>query len=312
MITYIIRRLLILVIVVFAVTLIAFSMVHLTPGDPARIVAGINASQEDIDRISEKLGLDKPLYVQYLDYMNGLIRGDFGTSIRTGRSVAEQLFTRYPATFELAVGGMLIALSISIVGGVVAATHHNTIIDNLTMVGALFGVSMPSFWRGLMLMFLFSLFLGWLPVSGRGDPFTLSWIRHLLLPAVTLGIGTAAYLVRLVRSNMLEILNEEYIKTARSKGLRETYVIYRHALKNALIPIITMAGMQFGYLLGGTVVIETVFAWPGLGRYMINSIFARDFPAVQGTILMLAVTFSLVNLLVDLAYAFLDPRIRYS
>lgn len=312
MLTYIIRRLLILVIVVFAVTVIAFSMVHLTPGDPARIVAGINASQEDIDRISEKLGLDKPLYVQYLDYMNGLIRGDFGTSIRTGRSVAKQLFTRYPATFELAVGGMLIALSISIVGGVVAATHHNTIIDNLTMIGALFGVSMPSFWRGLMLMFLFSLFLGWLPVSGRGDPFTLSWIRHLILPAVTLGIGTAAYLVRLVRSNMLEILNEEYIETARSKGLRETYVIYRHALKNALIPIITMAGMQFGYLLGGTVVIETVFAWPGLGRYMINSIFARDFPAVQGTILMLAVTFALVNLLVDLAYAFLDPRIRYS
>lgn len=312
MLTYIIRRLLILVIVVFAVTVIAFSMVHLTPGDPARIVAGINASQEDVDRISEKLGLDKPLYVQYLDYMNGLIRGDFGTSIRTGRSVAKQLFTRYPATFELAVGGMLIALSISIVGGVVAATHHNTIIDNLTMIGALFGVSMPSFWRGLMLMFLFSLFLGWLPVSGRGDPFTLSWIRHLILPAVTLGIGTAAYLVRLVRSNMLEILNEEYIETARSKGLRETYVIYRHALKNALIPIITMAGMQFGYLLGGTVVIETVFAWPGLGRYMINSIFARDFPAVQGTILMLAVTFALVNLLVDLAYAFLDPRIRYS
>lgn len=312
MLTYIIRRLLILVVVVFAVTIIAFSMVHLTPGDPARIVAGINASQEDIDRISEKLGLNKPLYVQYLDYMNGLIRGDFGTSIRTGRSVAEQLFTRYPATFELAVGGMLIALSISIVGGVVAATHHNTIIDNLTMIGALFGVSMPSFWRGLMLMFLFSLFLGWLPVSGRGDPFTLNWIRHLILPAVTLGIGTAAYLVRLVRSNMLEILNEEYIETARSKGLRETYVIYRHALKNALIPIITMAGMQFGYLLGGTVVIETVFAWPGLGRYMINSIFARDFPAVQGTILMLAVTFALVNLLVDLAYAFLDPRIRYS
>ncbi len=312
MLTYIIRRLLILVVVVFAVTIIAFSMVHLTPGDPARIVAGINASQEDIDRISEKLGLNKPLYVQYLDYMTGLIRGDFGTSIRTGRSVAEQLFTRYPATFELAVGGMLIALSISIVGGVVAATHHNTIIDNLTMIGALFGVSMPSFWRGLMLMFLFSLFLGWLPVSGRGDPFTLNWIRHLILPAVTLGIGTAAYLVRLVRSNMLEILNEEYIETARSKGLRETYVIYRHALKNALIPIITMAGMQFGYLLGGTVVIETVFAWPGLGRYMINSIFARDFPAVQGTILMLAVTFALVNLLVDLAYAFLDPRIRYS
>lgn len=312
MLAYIVRRLLILVVVVFAVTLIAFSMVHLTPGDPARIMAGINASQEDVDLISEKLGLDKPLYAQYVDYMNGLLRGDFGTSIRTGRPVAEQLFTRYPATFELAIGGMLIALSISIVGGVVAATHHNTIIDNLTMVGALFGVSMPSFWRGLMLMFLFSLFLGWLPVSGRGNPFTLSWIRHLILPAVTLGIGTAAYLVRLVRSNMLEILNEEYIKTARSKGLRETYVIYRHALKNALIPIITMAGMQFGYLLGGTVVIETVFAWPGLGRYMINSIFARDFPAVQGTIFMLAVTFALVNLLVDLAYAFLDPRIRYS
>ena len=312
MLTYIIRRLLILVVVVLAVTVIAFSMIHMVPGNPARIMAGINASSEDIELMSKKLGLHRPLYVQYFDYMSGLVRGDFGTSIRTGRPVAHQLFTRYPATFELAVVGMFIAMSIAVIGGVVAATHHNTLIDNLTMAGALFGVSMPSFWRGLMLMFLFSLLLGWLPVSGRGTPFTLEWIKHIILPAVTLGIGSAAYLVRLIRSSMLEILNEEYIKTARSKGLKERYVIYRHALKNAFIPIVTMAGMQFGYLLGGTVVIETVFAWPGVGRLIINSVFARDFPTVQGAILMLALSFALVNLLVDLTYAFLDPRIRYS
>ncbi|MBS3737126.1 ABC transporter permease [Candidatus Bipolaricaulota bacterium] len=312
MLTYIVRRLFILVVVVLAVTIIAFSMVHLIPGNPAQIMAGINASPEDVKMMSKKLGLNKPLYIQYIDYMNGLLHGDFGTSIRTGRSVAHQLLTRYPATFELAVVSIFIALSVSIIGGVTAATHHNTFIDNLTMLGALFGVSMPSFWRGLMLMFLFSLLLGWLPVSGRGDPYTLEWLRHLILPSVALGVGSAAYLVRLVRSNMLEILNEEYIKTARSKGLRETFVIYRHALKNAFIPIVTMAGMQFGYLLGGTVVIETVFAWPGLGRLMINSIFARDFPSIQGAVLMLAVSFALVNLIVDLTYAFLDPRIRYS
>jgi len=308
---YVVRRLMILVLIVFAVTVIAFAMMHMVPGNPARIMAGLDASEEDIALMEKKLGLDRPLYAQYLDYMGGLIRGDFGQSIRTGRSVSKILFSRYPATLELALTAILMALIVSIFGGVIAATHHNTIVDNFTMIGALFGVSMPSFWRGLMLMFLFSLILGWLPASGRGTPFTLAGLKHLVLPAVTLGIGSAAYLVRLIRSSMLEILNEEYVRTARSKGLRERSVIYKHALKNALIPIVTMTGMQFGYLLGGAVVIETVFAWPGVGRLMINSVFARDFPVVQGAILMLAVSFSLVNLFVDLAYAFLDPRIRY-
>lgn len=311
MLAYVVRRLMILVLIVFAVTVIAFAMMHMVPGNPARIMAGLDASEEDIALMEKKLGLDRPLYAQYLDYMGGLIRGDFGQSIRTGRSVSKILFSRYPATLELALTAILMALIVSIFGGVIAATHHNTIVDNFTMIGALFGVSMPSFWRGLMLMFLFSLILGWLPASGRGTPFTLAGLKHLVLPAVTLGIGSAAYLVRLIRSSMLEILNEEYVRTARSKGLRERSVIYKHALKNALIPIVTMTGMQFGYLLGGAVVIETVFAWPGVGRLMINSVFARDFPVVQGAILMLAVSFSLVNLFVDLAYAFLDPRIRY-
>jgi len=301
-----------LVFILFAVSVLTFLMVHLVPGDPARVMAGIDASQEDIELMRKKLGLDLPLHVQYLRYIGAVLRGDLGESIRTGRPLAESLLARFPATAELAVISLLIALLIAIPAGVISATKANTMWDYLTMTTAVLGVSMPSFWRGLMLMLLFSLTLRWLPASGRGEPFlSWEWLRHIILPSFTLGLGAAAMLSRLTRSSLLEVLNQNYVTTARSKGLPERRVVMRHALRNALIPVVTMAGMQFGWLLGGTVVIESVFAWPGIGRLLVHSIFARDFPVIRGGVLLMAASFSLINLAVDLLYGILDPRIRY-
>lgn len=298
--------------ILFAVSVLTFLMVHLVPGDPARVMAGIDASQEDIELMRKKLGLDLPLHVQYLRYIGAVLRGDLGESIRTGRPLAESLLARFPATAELAVISLLIALLIAIPAGVISATKANTMWDYLTMTTAVLGVSMPSFWRGLMLMLLFSLTLRWLPASGRGEPFlSWEWLRHIILPSFTLGLGAAAMLSRLTRSSLLEVLNQNYVTTARSKGLPERRVVMRHALRNALIPVVTMAGMQFGWLLGGTVVIESVFAWPGIGRLLVHSIFARDFPVIRGGVLLMAASFSLINLAVDLLYGILDPRIRY-
>ncbi|HAF70649.1 TPA: hypothetical protein DCL37_04785 [Candidatus Acetothermia bacterium] len=312
MLAYIVRRLLYLVFILFAVSVLTFLMVHLVPGDPARVMAGIDASQEDIELMRKKLGLDLPLHVQYLRYIGAVLRGDLGESIRTGRPLAESLLARFPATAELAVISLLIALLIAIPAGVISATKANTVWDYLTMTTAVLGVSMPSFWRGLMLMLLFSLTLRWLPASGRGEPFlSWEWLRHIILPSLTLGLGAAAMLSRLTRSSLLEVLNQNYVTTARSKGLSERRVVMRHALRNALIPVVTMAGMQFGWLLGGTVVIESVFAWPGIGRLLVHSIFARDFPVIRGGVLLMAASFSLINLAVDLLYGLLDPRIRY-
>ncbi|KUK27111.1 MAG: Glutathione transport system permease protein GsiC [Acetothermia bacterium 64_32] len=301
-----------MVFILFAVSVLTFLMVHLVPGDPARVMAGIDASQEDIELMRKKLGLDLPLHVQYLRYIGAVLRGDLGESIRTGRPLAESLLARFPATAELAVISLLIALLIAIPAGVISATKANTVWDYLTMTTAVLGVSMPSFWRGLMLMLLFSLTLRWLPASGRGEPFlSWEWLRHIILPSLTLGLGAAAMLSRLTRSSLLEVLNQNYVTTARSKGLSERRVVMRHALRNALIPVVTMAGMQFGWLLGGTVVIESVFAWPGIGRLLVHSIFARDFPVIRGGVLLMAASFSLINLAVDLLYGLLDPRIRY-
>ena len=297
--------------VALVVVTLAFFVGALVPGDIAQSIAGLEASEEDVRLIREKYGLDQPLAVQYLRYLSGLLHGDLGRSIRTRRSVFSEVTARYPATMELALTSVALSLVLSAVLGTRAAVRLNSLVDVSTMIGALFGVSMPAFWRGLMLMLVFALFLRWFPPSGRGAPFTLDGLRHLVLPASTLIMGGAAYLTRMMRSSMLEVLHEDYVQTARSKGLAEQIVLYKHALRNALLPVITMAGVQFGHLLGGTVVIETVFAWPGMGRLMIEAILSKDYPIVQGAVLFFAISLVLVNLLVDLSYALLDPRIRY-
>jgi ABC-type dipeptide/oligopeptide/nickel transport system permease component len=297
--------------VVFAVITFTFFMGALVPGDIAQLIAGLEASEQDVQLIRDKYGLDEPLVVQYVDYLVRLVQGDLGRSIRTKRLVSDEVLSRYPATMQLAVTSTLLSFLFAIVLGSWAAIHFNGPIDTGTMFGALIGVSMPAFWRGLMLMLVFSLFLGWLPASGRGVPMSLDGLKHLVLPVCTLTMGGAATLTRLTRSSMLEVLSQNYIVTARGKGLSCLRVNYQHALRNALLPVVTMAGVQFGALLGGTVVIENVFAWPGLGRLMIESILSKDFPVVQGAVLIFAISLAVVNLAIDLSYVALDPRIRY-
>jgi peptide/nickel transport system permease protein len=255
--------------------------------------------------VRTEFGLDQPVYIQYFNWLGNVLRGDFGYSFRTDRPVLDEILTRLPATLQLALAGMLVALVIAIPVGIISATRQYSAVDNLSMFGALLGVSMPNFWLGLLLIMFFSVHLGWLPVFGRGG------IEHLILPAITLGTGMAAITTRLMRSSMLEVLRQDYIRTARAKGLSEKVVICKHALKNALIPVVTVVGLQFGFLLEGAVIVEVIFAWPGIGRLLVDSIFARDFPVIQGCILFIAVMFVFVNLLVDSSYTYLDPKIRY-
>ncbi|MBT9161889.1 MAG: nickel ABC transporter permease [Dehalococcoidia bacterium] len=302
---YIVRRLLLTIPVLIGVSLLVFSMVRLIPGDPATAIAGVHATPEFIEQIREEYGLDKPLHIQYSIFMGNLLRGDLGVSARTGRPVTTEIWDTFPNTVELTVASMVIASLIGIGAGVISATKRNSIFDNSSMLVALFGVSIPVFWLGLMLMLLFAVILGWFPATGRGT------ISHLILPAITLGTASAAIIARMTRSSMLEVLHRDFIITARAKGLREQIVVYKHALKNALIPVVTIIGLQLGTLLGGAVLTETVFAWPGVGRLMVDSIMARDYPVVQGAVLLLALTFVFVNLFVDILYSFLDPRIRY-
>lgn len=310
---YIIRRIAMLIPTLFIIAFLAFIMTHLAPGDPARLMAGMQATEQDVERIREKLNLDKPLLQQYFIFLSKLVRGNLGKSIRSGRPVSKMILERYPFTLYLALSAMIIALLISLPAGVFAAIFKDTILDDLTMTFAVGGISMATFWRGLMLMLLFGLHLRWLPVSGAGESISFfDNIRFLILPSFTQGIGSAAYLTRLTRSSMLEVLNEDYVNTARAKGLGEWRVILKHSLRNALLPIVTMAGLQFGLLLGGTVVVEKVFAWPGIGRLTVDSIFAKDFPVVQGCILIFAISFVLLNLIVDILYTYINPKIRYS
>ncbi len=304
--TYIAKRLLTIIPTMLGVALLVFLMVHMTPGDPARAIGGLEADAEQLEAIRQRLGLHQPLHVQFADFLRGALRGDLGRSFSTGVPVTEEIFNRLPATMRLALGGITLAVIIGISAGVMAARHNQTPIDNLVMVGAMVGVSMPGFWFGLMLMFLFAVTLGWLPTSGADS------LRHLILPSMALGIRAAAILARLTRSSMLEVMQKDYVRTARGKGLSESVVMHRHVLRNSLISVVTIVGLQFGSLLAGTVIIEQVFAWPGLGRLLIRSLMARDFPMVQGVILYIALAFVLVNLLVDLAYSLLDPRIQYS
>ncbi len=291
--------------VLIGVSILVFAIIRFIPGDPARAIAGVHASPEYIEQVRRELLLDEGLHVQYYVYLTNLLQGDMGRSTFTRRPVTTELYQRFPNTLLLASTAMVIAIIAGMSAGIVSATRRYSLFDNTSMLFALFGVAAPVFWLGIMFQLLFSVHLGWLPSGGIG-----TW-QHLVLPALTLGLATTALIARITRSSMLDVLGQDYITTARSKGLVERVVVYKHALKNALIPVVTVMGLQFGTLLGGAVLTETVFSWPGVGRLMVDSILARDYPVVQGAVLILAVFFVMINLVVDVIYAFLDPRISY-
>lgn len=305
MYSYILRRLLLTVPVVIGVSILIFLIIRLIPGDPAVALAGVQATPDYIEQIRKELHLDRSLPVQYAIFVGKLVKGDLGNSTLTRRPVVVELRERFPRTIELTLIALFIASVVGITAGIISATKRYSLFDNISMLVALFGVAAPVFWLALMLQLLFSVHLGWLPSTGRGT------FLHLILPSMTLGMASAGLIARITRSSMLEVLRQDFITTARSKGLAEKVIIYKHALKNALIPVVTIMGLQFGILLGGAVLTETVFAWPGVGRLLVDSILARDYPVVQGAVLVLAFSFVLINLVVDLIYAFLDPRISY-
>ena len=293
--------------VLLGVSLLVFSMLQLVPGDPVRLMLSeFQSTPDQMARLRSQLHLDEPLPVQFGRFVWNASHGDLGASIRTRRPVITEILDNLPSTLQLAVAGLLVATLLGVTLGIVAAVRQRSWLEVGSMLVALLGVSMPSFWLGLLLIFGFSLHWRLFPATGGGD------VQHLVLPAVTLGLGASAILARLTRSSMLEVLRQEYVTTARAKGLREFAVIGRHALKNALIPVVTIFGLQFGQLLAGTVVIETVFSRPGIGRLIVDAILNKDFPVIQGVVLVVAVSYVLVNLMVDLAYAMLDPRIRYA
>jgi peptide/nickel transport system permease protein len=335
MFQYILKRLLGLLPVLFGITLLVFMFLHLIPGDPATVLLGERGTPEQVEILRSRLGLDRSLPLQYLAFLGSLLRGDLGNSIISGIPIIDEITIRWPATLELSVAAMLVALLLGIPAGILAAVRKNSWLDNLTMSGSLIGVSLPVYWLGLMLIYLFAVYLKWLPPSGRisvdlGLGFKsitgvyildallrLDWaifrdtIAHLILPALTLGTIPLAIVARITRSAMLEVLSQDYIRTARAKGLPEYSVILKHGLKNAFLPIVTTIGLQFGKLLGGAILTETIFSWPGIGSWIYNGILTRDYPIVQGGVIFVAVTFVLINLLVDISYAFFDPRIQY-
>lgn len=303
---FIARRLLLLVPVTFGVLTLVFSLVHLIPGDPVEIMLGEGATAADLEQLRHQLGLDRPLAAQFAGYLGGLLRGDLGTSLSYGEPVSALIAGRLLPTLLLTLASMVVALAIALPAGVLGAVRQNRPVDHLVTVGSLLGVSMPNFWLGPLLIILFSLRLGWLPVSGMEGP------ASIVLPAITLGTALAAVLTRMVRSSLLEELGEEYVRAARAKGLTERRVLWKHAMRNALIPVLTVLGLQFGSLLTGAIITESIFSWPGLGQLLIRSINYRDFPLVQGCILAISATYIVVNLITDLAYAWLDPRIKLS
>jgi len=309
------RRLLHLGPVLLGVSVIVFLVLHLAPGDPAEVMLGANANKEDLERLRTQLGLDRPLYVQYLTWIAQVAQGDLGRSLWMKRPVLGEVLERFKATLLLTGSALFLSTVGGIALGIASATHANSLLDRLSAVASLFGASMPVFWLGIVLMVIFSLWLGWLPASGMYAPYGGGGIRdllaHLVLPAVTLAAASVTIIARLTRATMLETLGQDYVRTARAKGLGERLVVWRHALKNALIPIVTVVGVQTGYLLGGAVLTETVFAWPGVGTLVVQGILARDVPLVQGGVLVIALSFVLVNLAVDTLYAWLDPRIKF-
>lgn len=302
---YVLKRLLLALPVLLGVSVVVFVAIRLIPGDPALLMAGQAATQEVVQQIRTTLGLDRPLPVQYLYFLRNVLRGDLGRSLFNGAPVVEELSQRFPRTVRLALASILVASFIGIPAGVLAATRRSTWVDTLVMVVALAGVSVPVFWLGLNLILMFSVRLQWLPAFGYE-----TW-RHLILPSFTLGAASAAIVARMTRSAMLEVLSQDYVRTARAKGLAERVVVNRHALRNALIPVVTILGLQLGTLLSGAVLTETVFAWPGIGRLLVEAVLARDYPVIQGATLLIAATFVALNVLVDVLYGLLDPRIRY-
>jgi peptide/nickel transport system permease protein len=338
MLKFILRRLSLLIPTLFGVVTLVFAMIALSPGDPAQVMLGERASRAQIEKLRHDLGLDKPLLQQYGSYLGRIVVLDFQNSIKTGQKVIDEIRARFPATIELSLCAMLFAAVLGILLGVLAATRKNTWVDYTSMVGALVGISMPIFWLGLVMIIVFSVALNLLPTGGRIDvrmyfqpvtgfylvdsviylvkqgraDYLWSTIRHLILPSVALGTIPMAIIARITRSSMLEVLKQDYIKTARMAGIPERRVIGRYALRNALLPVVTVIGLQFGLLLSGAILTETIFAWPGIGKWIYNAIEARDYPAVQGGIIIIATVFVLINLLVDLLYSVINPKIRLS
>jgi peptide/nickel transport system permease protein len=298
------RRVLLAIPVLLGVATLVFALIHLIPGDPVQAMLGDAASPESVSELRGRLGLDRPLYVQYAAFLQGAVRGNLGTSLRTNEPVTAAIAARLPATFELALAAMLVAVAMAIPAGIVAAVWAETGVDHAATTLALLGISVPNFWLGPLLAIVFSVSLGWLPVSGRGT------LAHLVLPAITLGAPLAAVLARMTRASLIDELQELYVTAARSRGMSETRVVLKHAFRNSLIPIVTVLGLQVGAVLTGAVITETIFGWPGVGRLLIQSIGFRDYPLVQGCILLIAVTYVSVNLVTDVAYGYLDPRIR--
>ncbi|HCK09382.1 MAG: peptide ABC transporter permease [Gemmatimonadetes bacterium] len=334
MIWYLIRRVALLIPTLLGISVAVFLMVQMVPGDPALVMLGERATPESLEMLRQELGLDQPVHVQLWRYLKGLITGDLGRSIKSHTQVRDELTARFPATFELTVVSMLFACGIGVTIGVISAVRRGSVLDALGMTASLAGVSMPIFWLGLVMILWFAVGLGAFPVSGRLGSFTyipsvtglflvdsllagdlaafVDVLHHLILPSITLGTVPAAVIVRMTRSSVLEVIQEDYVRTAWAKGLSERAVIVRHALRNASIPVLTVISLQFGYLLGGAVITETIFAWPGIGRWLLLAVHARDFPAIQGGVVVVATTFVTINLITDLLYAWLDPRISYS
>ncbi len=302
---FLIRRLLLTVPVLLGVVTLVFSLIHLVPGDPVQAMLGDSAAPQDIAELRTRLGLDRPLYVQYAAFLKDLAHGSLGTSLRTNQPVVGAIAERMPATIELAAAAMLFALVVAIPLGIVAAVRAGTSVDHAATTLALIGISVPNFWLGPLLALFFSIALGWFPVSGRGT------LGHLVLPAITLGAPLAAVLTRMTRASVIEELRELYVLAARARGVSQARVVLKHAFRNSLIPIVTVLGLQVGAVLTGAVITETIFAWPGVGRLLIQSISFRDYPLVQGCILLIAVTYVTMNVLTDLVYGLIDPRIRY-
>lgn len=291
--------------VIFLVTIITFSLIHLAPGDPAIMRAGEDATPEQVEMIREAMGLNEPVMLQYLNWIAGMVRGDLGNSLQDGRPVFITLIRRLPATLQLVLASFIVSIGIGVPIGILSAVRQNTFADSFARIFALLGISMPNFWVGLLLMLIFSYRLRLLPASGSGS------LAHLIMPAIALGTSSAGIITRLTRSSMLEILQQDFIRTAHSKGLKKMIVIYKHALKNAMLPVITVIGVQLGARLGGSVIVESIFAYPGIGRFAYLRLLARDYPMIMGNLLIFALIFIFINLMTDVLYGFLEPRIRY-
>lgn len=304
MIKYILRRILLLIPVLLGVTVLIFTLLYFTPGDPAITVLGDTATQEELEACREELGLNDPYFVQLGKYIWNVCHGDFGKSYLNGRSVSQDLLQRFPTTLKLALLSTLVAVVVAIPLGIVSATHQNKLIDTVARLCSLIFVSMPNFWSGFMLIVIFAVNLKWLPASGFYGP------KYWILPMVCLGMSVTGEIMRSTRSSMLEVIRQDYIRTARAKGAMERTVIWRHALKNALIPVITVIGIRVGISLGGSILTESIFSIPGLGRYLVDAVKARDYPIVRGGVLLIALAYGVVNLIVDIIYAFIDPRIK--